>query len=127
MRDIYRVSACEQYLLGIQHRTAVCIGIGYLSDSMVKYHRDNLINYALKPGGYKVKLPRYYQDKIFTTYQRLNKKKRSDLYRKELELVKFGNLDLAVDIGLNPFQTMITNYQNRLYASMLLYKNKKKL
>lgn len=103
------------------------IGIGYLSDSMVNYHRDNLINYALKPGGYKVKLPRYYQDKIFTTYQRLIMKKRSDLYRKELELVKFGNLDLAVAIGLNPFQTMITNYQNRLYASMLLYKNKKKL
>lgn len=103
------------------------IGIGYLSDAMIKYHRDNLINYAIKPGGYKVKLPRYYQDKIFTTYQRLLMKKRSDMYRKELEVVKLGNIDLLYQSGINPFQNAITNYQNRLYAAMCLYRNKKKL
>lgn len=103
------------------------IGIGYLSDKVISYHRKNLLSYALKPGGYKISLPRYYKDKIFNEYQRLVMKKRADLYRRELEIARFDNFDFAYNIGLTPTSNRYVNYENALYAAMSLYRNKKKL
>lgn len=103
------------------------IGIGYLSDRMISYHQNNLISYAMKPGGYKITLPRYYKDKIFTSYQKLVMKSRSDAYRRDLELVRLQNIDLAYDLGLQPFRDLVTDYELKLYASFNLYRNKKKL
>lgn len=103
------------------------IGVGYLSDKVVRYHQNNLISYALKPGGYKISLPRYYKDKIFNEYQKLVMKKRADIYRRELEIVRLNNIDYAYLQGINPFGGVITNYENRLYSAMSFYRNKKKL
>lgn len=103
------------------------IGIDYLSDSMVSYHKSNLISYGVKPGGFRVRLPRYYKDKIFTSYQKLVMKKRADLRRLELERVRLDKYDLMIDRGINPFAKRIQVYQDRLYRSLELYRNKKKL
>lgn len=103
------------------------LGIDYLSDAVIKYHRKNLVPYAVKPGGYHVSLPRYYKNKIFTEYQRLLIKKRSDLYRHELELKKLKLYDIQLDHGINPFQNSVVRYQMRLYNALNLYRQKKKL
>lgn len=103
------------------------LGIDYLSDEMVSYHRRNLINFAIKPGGYKVSLPRYYKDKIFTTYQKMVMKKRADLHRREIELLNMRQIDFMFEAGLNPFKNKVENYKLRLYNSVKLYRQKKKL
>lgn len=103
------------------------LGIDYLSDAMVSYHRRNLINFAIKPGGYKVSLPRYYKDRIFNDYQKLVMKKRADLFRKEIELLNVRQIDFMIDVGLNPFRHNVENYKLRLYNSIKLYRQKKKL
>lgn len=103
------------------------IGIDYLTRSMIKYHQDNLVSYAVKPGGYRVNLPRYYKDKIFSTYSKLLMKKRSDMYRKKLDLVRLDNIELQLENGINPFRESINNYQVRLYNSIKIYRQKKKL
>lgn len=103
------------------------LGIDYLSDSVVSYHRKNLVPYALKPGGYRISLPRYYKDKIFTEYQRLLMKKRSDEYRRDLEIIKLRNVEYHYKVGINPFKERVKSYEQRLYESMKIYKQKKKL
>lgn len=103
------------------------LGIDYLSTRMIKYHRDNLINYCVKPGGFRVKMPRYYQDKIFTMYERLLMKKRSDMYRFEsLGKFYFNALSLG-DLWYLPFHAKIEHYKMSLYNSLKHYKEKKKL
>lgn len=103
------------------------LGIDYLSDSMIKYHHSNMVSYATKPGGYRVSLPRYYKDKIFTQFEKLVLKKRADIYRKQLEIPQ-GLYDwCSLENGRNPFQERIASYQQRLLNSMKLYRNKKKL
>lgn len=103
------------------------LGIDYLSDSVVKYHLDNLMPYAVKPGGYKLSLPRYYKDKIFNNAQKLVIKTRSDLYRRELECRRFDNIDFMYQVGINPFKESVNNYQQRLYNALKIYNQKKKL
>lgn len=103
------------------------LGIDYLSSSMVSYHHETLNNFALKPGGYRVKLPRYYMDKIFSTYERLLMKKRADLYRRKVEMKKLAQYDIMWQMGVNPFANAMNNYKNRLYQSLKLYKEKHRL
>lgn len=103
------------------------LGIDYLSDTIVLFHRQNLVSYALKPGGYHVNLPRYYKDRIFSDTEKKIIKKRSDLYRRDLELKRLVNIDIQMDLGVNPFKNQIVNYQNRLYKALSLYREKKKL
>lgn len=103
------------------------LGIDYLSDAMVLYHRRNLISYALKPGGYRVNLPRYYKTRIFSEFDRLLLKKRADMYRRDLEVKRLANVDIQMALGVNYFANQIKNYQNRLYKALSLYREKKKL
>lgn len=103
------------------------LGIDYLSQSMVKYHHENLVSFAVKPGGFRITLPRYYKDKIFTQYEKLVMKKRADLYRKELEIPKGLHEWCSLMSGRNPFLERIRSYENRLYNSLKLYRQKKKL
>lgn len=103
------------------------LGISYLTDSMIAFHKKNLLSFATKPGGYRITLPRYYKDKIFNSGQKLIMKKRADMHRHDLELARLKRIDFQFDLGLNPFQKMVENYQNRLYRSIHLYKNKRKL
>lgn len=103
------------------------IGIDYLSDEMISYHRRNLIPFATKPGGYHINLPRYYKNKIFNEYERLLMKARADVYRKDLECKKLDMVDFRFRLGLNPFCQSIENYKTRLYNAMKLYKQKKRL
>ena len=125
-----------KYILKFDHREHLVkpfslishgLGIDYLSDKMVSYHRSNLTSYATKPGGYRISLPRYYKDKIFSEYERLLLKQRADIYRKSKDLEKLARFDLQLDFGVNPFEAQIIRYQQRLYNSMKLYKQKKKL
>jgi len=46
------------------------LGKSYLSDQMVKYHKDDLSRlYATRPGGHRIALPRYYKQKIYTDHE----------------------------------------------------------
>lgn len=46
------------------------LGACYMSDDMVAYHRADLSRvYVTKPGGYRIAMPRYYREKIFTKLQ----------------------------------------------------------
>lgn len=103
------------------------LGLGYITPQMVNYHRDNLISYATKPGGYRISLPRYYKDKIFTTYEKLVMKSRADLYRREINIKKADYNDLMLQFGVNPFAHQVHHYQHRLYQAMKIYKEKHKL
>ena len=103
------------------------LGIDYLTDAKVLYHRKNLVPYALKPGGYRINLPRYYKQRIFSEYNRLILKKRADLYRRELEIRRFDNIDLQMSMGIDPFKNQINNYKNRLYKTLSWYREKKRL
>lgn len=103
------------------------LGIGYLTPSMVKYHQRSLQSFAVKPGGYKITLPRYYKDKIFNSYQKLVMKSRADLHRKELEILEADKIDMLMSLGINYFKEEMNAYKNRLYQSLKLYRQKHKL
>lgn len=103
------------------------LGIDYLSQKVIRYHHENLVSYAVKPGGFRISLPRYYKDKIFSEYERLILKKRADLHRLELEAPQGLNDWLSMSLGRNPFQERDKAYQQRLYNSLKLYRQKKKL
>lgn len=103
------------------------LGIGYLTDQMIDYHRRDLVPYATKPGGFKVSLPRYYKDKIFSMLDKLIMKKRADLYRREFDLKRADYEDLCMKFGRNPFVEEVENYKVRLYSALKVYRNKKKL
>lgn len=103
------------------------LGIDYLSYEMVRFHQINLVPYATKPGGYRITLPRYYKDKIFSSYNKLIMKKRADMFRHSLDMKKLESFDFMYSVGVNPFKESIANYQHRLYQSMKIYKEKKKL
>ena len=103
------------------------LGIDYLSDSMIAFHRKNLVNYATKPGGYRIKLPRYYQEKIFSMYTRLLIKKRADMYRHKLEIKRMDLYDIQLEFGLNPFRDRNVRYEQQLHKALQIYRVKKKL
>lgn len=103
------------------------LGLDYLSPRVVDYHRKNMLNYCLKPGGFKVKMPRYYQDKVFSTYQRLVMKKRADAHRLEIDRKLLDKVDLMVEKGVNYFRNKDENYKMRLFNSIKIYRQKKKL
>lgn len=46
------------------------LGSAYMSDAMVKWHKENDASYVVVEGGYKQPLPRYYRDRIFTDEER---------------------------------------------------------
>lgn len=47
------------------------LGKSYISDAIKKYHRADLKrNYLTTPNGYKVAMPKYYREKIFTEVER---------------------------------------------------------
>lgn len=51
-------------------RSSTKLGLNYLTPQMLRWHRADLSRfYVLKPGGFKVALPRYYRDKIFLPSQ----------------------------------------------------------
>lgn len=103
------------------------LGIDYLSEAILAFHRKGLINFATKPGGFRQKLPRYYMDRIFSEYQRLLIKKRSDMQRRDVELIRLSNYDNLLDIGVNPFKEKVELYRQTLRNSLNHYRNKKKL
>ena len=47
------------------------LGDNYLSDQVVKYHKNDLtVNYLTQPGGNRIALPRYYREKIYSDDER---------------------------------------------------------
>ena len=103
------------------------LGIDYLSDSIKLFHRRNLQSFAIKPGGFKITLPRYYKDKIFNDHQKYVMRLRSDNFRCLKRLKEIRSIDACFDIGINPFIRKSSIYERRLYQSLQLYRNKRKL
>jgi hypothetical protein len=49
------------------------LGQNYITDSMIKWHKNDLVNRMYVPlkGGKKIAMPRYYKDKMYTETQKL--------------------------------------------------------
>lgn len=103
------------------------LGIDYLTKSVVSYHHKTLVPYALKPGGYRIGLPRYYKDKLFSREEKNVMKFRADLYRRKQFDLELDHIEFLENVGINYFQESIGQYKNRLYQSLKLYRQKKKL
>lgn len=54
------------------------LGISYLSDAMVKYHKDDVSRPITMLGNVKVPLPRYYRDKVFTDGEKAVRRKKME-------------------------------------------------
>lgn len=80
------------------------IGLNYLTDEMIKWHKQDLTRaYAVLEGGHKIALPRYLKDKIYTEEEKEQqmeliipdaRKTQQELYRKHLK--KGGTTDTYV-------------------------------
>lgn len=46
------------------------LGLSYLSEAKIKYHKQRMDSSARMPDGWKIPLPRYYRDKIFNRKER---------------------------------------------------------
>lgn len=65
------------------------LGLNYLSDELINYHRDGANSFTTMPGGVKQPLPRYFRDRLFTpeersemnekTYARMEAKRRKEI------------------------------------------------
>jgi len=66
------------------------LGAGFLTPAMLKYLRENEQTYV-HLNGFKVGLPRYYMEKIFTPEQRKRLAKRAELEREEFDRKSFDN------------------------------------
>lgn len=63
------------------------LGANYLTDQARRYHKSHLDQlYLTKPGGFRIAMPKYYRDKIFS----------DDEKKKQLHLVKHA-CDLKID------------------------------
>lgn len=47
------------------------LGVSYMSEAMIKYHKETENNYVTKRGGTKIALPRYYKERIFNEHEQI--------------------------------------------------------
>lgn len=87
------------------------MGANYLTDAVIRYHKDGMRNYLPLPGGFKSKLPRYYRDKIFNDFEKKvfnakNQKRSVEQFNKDVAaagseqqmwLSKFQNVKQYID------------------------------
>lgn len=71
------------------------LGKNYLSDEIVKYHQSDISRLFLtKEGGFKIAMPRYYKEKIYTDDQRKAQAAIADQISRENEEFTKRNFDL---------------------------------
>ena len=51
------------------------LGINYLTEAMVQYHKDDVSRPITMLGNTKIPLPRYYRDKLFTDAEKSARRK----------------------------------------------------
>jgi hypothetical protein len=62
------------------------LGDSYLTEEMKKYHKADLKRYYVESNGYKVRMPKYYADKIYTDKEKKKISKLVEEYKEEKEL-----------------------------------------
>lgn len=70
------------------------LGKNYLTDSMIRWHKEDLINrmYCNLNDGKKISMPRYYKDKMYNYEERgILKAHHTEKITKELELLAYDN------------------------------------
>lgn len=73
------------------------LGDNYLSDDIVKYHRENLDkNYVTQVGGEKIAMPKYYRDKILSDGDKLEQR---EIIKLEIDRIR---VDAYLDYLHNP-------------------------
>jgi len=98
------------------------LGQNYISDSMIKWHKNDLLNRMYVPlkDGKKIAMPRYYKNKIYTEFQKtlINNHLKSvmsdEALKAELELVQeFGDFaeKVLVERHQESFVKMYKNTQ----------------
>lgn len=78
------------------------LGENYLTDAMVAYHKSDLSrNYVTTKTGYRVALPKYYRDKIFSDDEKFRQRKlieRDKLDKRNIKILKIEALYGSKDI-----------------------------
>lgn len=86
------------------------LGHNYLTDEMIKWHKDDYTRqYSVLPGGYKVPLSRYYRDRIFTDEN--ERKKMLEIIGEEMEYQYLAEKKKAERKGKN-YHAVIQHTKN---------------
>lgn len=93
------------------------LGLGYLKDNMIKYHKENMIPYATLEGGAKISLPRYYKDRIFTESEKMKLNHEfivSEAQKLEQAIKEHGSLENHMKINHYRINQSIYNFKKRV-------------
>jgi len=94
------------------------LGKNYLSPETVRYHVEGLIPYAYKNGKYIINLPRYYKDKIFSSYEKYKIRKQQE-YERQINWEEFVNYDFKNEVDVYHDQIRKHEKERRLSNSKL--------
>lgn len=72
-------------MIGLLRKSLISKGIGlnYLTEAMVKYHKDDVSRPTVFLGNKKLPMPRYYRDKIFTDLDKKIRNKKLEPFMAE--------------------------------------------
>jgi len=73
------------------------LGSNYLTDRVFDMHYDRMDGSALHPDGYRIPLPRYYKDKIFTVEEKAELYEIAQKWR-EMDWEEFVNYDFEKEV-----------------------------
>jgi len=96
------------------------LGDNYISESMEKWHKNDLLNRMFVPikDGKKISMPRYYKDKIYTETQKLLINNHLKVIMSD-EAIK-AELDLINEFGKYAEKVLVERHQNSFNK---MYKN----
>lgn len=96
------------------------LGSNYLTPQVIAWHKSNLFPYVVNDG-YKIKMPKYYMDKIFTEQEKARMSKIVDTYYQDKEMIREIELKAkhGKDMTIEHYKDLETigrwnNYQNYL-------------
>lgn len=79
----------DKYLSGVQKEFALMskgLGLNYITDSVLFYHKSAIEHcFVVKLSGHKLPMPRYYKNKIYTSYERWQIEKYLELRSRDLQ------------------------------------------
>lgn len=73
------------------------LGSNYLTDNIIDYHYDRMDASVMHPDGYRISLPRYYKDKIFTIEEKAELYEIAEAWR-AMDWEEFVNYDYAKEV-----------------------------
>lgn len=79
------------------------LGSNYLTDRIYDYHYDRMDASVMHPDGYRIPLPRYYKDKIFTVEEKAELYEIAQAWR-EMDWEEFANYDFNKEVMVKKYK-----------------------